>query len=190
MSIKKSPIPYKLYFTPNNNSTQNILKTTAQKLNLLESVGFHSENEMLHNFTAASVLAAVILEDNNVTLRFPNYFRTRPHKNYYRTQDFWLTRCSGILSDYLENEDLYSREGFLQLLYIVVKTQIEKENIEKFNTMPTQISSISHNIEPKMGCINDVSRKAVKPERFVKWSLYYFVYFVPFLNLMWVSMQY
>lgn len=190
MAIKSETIPYKLYFTPNNSYTQNVFKITAEKLKLNGSKGFASETEMLDDFRAANTLAGVVLLGHNVTLRFPNYFRTTTNNNYYKSQDFWLTRCTGLLDadNKKKHLDFYEREGFLQLLYTIIRSQLEVENkteIKEYE-MPALIS-MHHSIEPKVGCVNDVSRKPMTPDSFLNWSLYYFIYFVPFLNLVWAS---
>lgn len=137
---------------------------------------------MIQNFKADSVLAAVVFEPNNLTLRFPNYFRTRINKNYYRTQDFWLQKCFG----FLDPEDYYAREGFLALLYTIIMARIEMEKSNNF-VSPKSFSSMNYKFLPKMKCVNDISGIQLSWQRFFVWSLYYFIFFVPFLNLLWVS---
>lgn len=154
----------------------------AQKLQLNGSEGFANEHQMIENFKADFVLAAVVFEADNLTLRFPNYFRTRPNLNCYRTQDFWLTKCLG----FLDAEDYYAREGFLALLYTIVMTQIEMEQNINF-VKPQSFSSMNYRYLPKMKCVNDINGTQLSWQRFFLWSLYYFLYFVPFLNLLWVS---
>ncbi|XP_037807094.1 ATP-binding cassette sub-family A member 7 [Lucilia sericata] len=187
MGISSAKIPYNLYYTPVNNYNQNIFKLTAQQLNLSAAIGFDTENEMLEQFTAANTLAAVVLQGHNITIRFPNYFRTRPSKNYYKPHDFWLTRCSGLLdSANKKHLDYYDREGFLQLLYTTVATQLNVENLDvtKDYEMPKLIY-MHYNSEPKIPCVNDMHRRTITRESFLIWSLYYFLYLMPFLNLLW-----
>ncbi|KAI8118826.1 ATP-binding cassette sub-family A member 3 [Lucilia cuprina] len=187
MGINAAKIPYNLYYTPINNYTQNIFEITAQQLNLNAAIGFNMENEMLEQFTASNTLAAVILHGHNIIIRFPNYFRTRPYKNYYKPQDFWLTRCSGLLdSNNKKHLDYYDREGFLQLLYTLIATQLNVENpaVTKDYEMPKLIS-MHYNLEPKRSCVNDMNRKTITQKTFFIWSLYYFLYLLPFLNLLW-----
>ncbi|KAM7346948.1 phospholipid-transporting ATPase ABCA3 [Cochliomyia hominivorax] len=181
MNLNDTIIPYSLYFTPNTDRTKEIFQIVSRKLQLNGATGFPNEKKMVENFKSKSVLAAVVLEPYNITLRFPNYFRTRPYEEYYFPEDFWLTKCISFLDD----EDYYVREGFLTLLYTIVTTQMELEGDGETFVKPTSFSSMNYTMLPNIGCVNDLYHQPMTPERFLNWSLYYFIYFVPFLNLLW-----
>lgn len=190
-------IPYELYFTPNNDNTQNIVKICAKNLKLSGSRGFESEAEMINHFDAKKVFAGIVLNGSNFTLRFPNYFRTQYKKKAYRMPDFWLTRCSGYDEldklNHLKHVDFYAREGFLQLYDHLLKAYYKYKDISIDNTKQVYennsmiIRSVFPGVEPQMGCVGDIDRRGLTAEGFLNSALYSFIYFVPFLNLVWVS---
>ncbi|TMW51591.1 hypothetical protein DOY81_003318 [Sarcophaga bullata] len=195
MDISSDIIPYKLYFTPNDPTTQNIIKNTVTTFKISGSRGFDTEAEMISHFNAEDVFAGIVLNDFNMTLRFPNYFRTQYKKKSLRMIDFWLTRCSGYQElDKLENlkhVDFYVREGFLQLYDHLLKAKYNTDiSLEKtlkilatFNMM--SMSSLYHDADPEVGCVNNIDRRGLTAEGFLNSFLYSFLYFVPFLHLVW-----
>lgn len=197
MDISSDVIPYKLYFTPNDETTQSIIQNTVNTFKISGSRGFDTEAEMMSHFNAKDVFAAVVLNDFNMTLRFPNYFRTQYKKKALRMIDFWLTRCSGYKEleklEELKHADFYSREGFLQLYDNILKAKYNTDiSLEKtlkilvnFNVM--SMSSFYHDAIPEIGCVNDIDRRGLTAEGFLNSALYSFLYFVPFLHLVWVS---
>lgn len=197
MDISSDIIPYKLYFTPNDETTQNIIRRTVATFKISGSRGFDTEAEMISHFNAKDVFAGVVLNDFNMTLRFPNYFRTQYKKKALRMIDFWLTRCSGYkeidkLED-LKHVDFYAREGFLHLYHHLLKAKyntgvsLEKTLRILKNYKRLFMSSFYHDANPEVGCVNDIDRRGLTAEGFLNSALYSFLYFLPFLHLVWVS---
>lgn len=175
-------------FTPVTQTTMAIISNVSKILALKSSpVGFHDENLMIRNFNHNTTLAAVIFNQMtpkllSITLRFPSQLRSLQKGQTCGNFDcLWLIRNSNDL----ENTNSYDREGFLALQHTIFESWL------KFHdkvVVDGKLPSLEFNSIQSSGDIDhshdqgDTTTNAV-------WIFYYFLYFVPFLNLIWVSVK-
>ncbi|ALC48534.1 CG1801, partial [Drosophila busckii] len=128
---KREQTKYQLAYTPDTPMVAGIVETVARILELNGTTPFKTEEDLQNQFDDRTTLAGVVFEKLNehpneipetlsISIRFPSEFRTI---NPFQTEDrLWLTRCSGMVNPKRDNakdpdmlQDLYIREGFLQL---------------------------------------------------------------------------
>uniref|UniRef100_A0A1I8NCP5 ABC transporter domain-containing protein n=1 Tax=Musca domestica TaxID=7370 RepID=A0A1I8NCP5_MUSDO len=173
-------------FTPVTQTTMAIISNVSKILALKSSpVGFHDENLMIRNFNHNQTLAAVIFNQMtpkllSITLRFPSQLRSlQKGQTCGNFVCLWPMRNSNDL----ENTNSYDREGFLALQHTIFESWL------KFHdkvVVDGKLPSLEFNSIQSSGDIDhshdqgDTTTNAV-------WILYYFLYFVPFLNLIWIE---
>ncbi|KAH8252511.1 hypothetical protein KR032_000293 [Drosophila birchii] len=179
-----------LGYTPNTEFVSNLAAKVMATLELNATIPFDSEEDLENQLDERTTLAGLVFIGDltkvpkrlDVQIRFPSEFRTL--KTYQTEDRLWLTRCSGLIYTDREqvdkpiNQDIYIREGFLQLQHQVfmewyhqLSTLFESNN-EDPNVMV-------YNIQIKAADEHCAARSLVRLPTF----LYYFIYLLPFLNI-------
>ncbi|XP_037932196.1 ATP-binding cassette sub-family A member 5-like [Teleopsis dalmanni] len=182
----------KLSFTPRSAYAKRIAKNVVKKLNMKKAMGYKNETVMISQFNPQDTLAAIIFpkpkenggipEDFTVTIRFPSTFRTV--SDFEIRDNLWVTRCSGSDEVPDAKEDLYIREGFLQLqdaiyfeyiqIYYESLNDTEKTRIGQLDTSPFTIRPFIFNVP--LTCTNFSGSR-------YQLFLYYFAFLFTFLRL-------
>ncbi|KAH8416825.1 hypothetical protein KR222_006445 [Zaprionus bogoriensis] len=135
VEAKREQTKYKLAYTPQSAFVQDVVRTVALLLELNGTIGFDNSEVLQNQFDERTTLAAIVFENIekdqetvpkvlSFSIRFPSEFRTL---SPFLTEDrLWLTRCSGVVNAKRDNtndkdikQDIYIREGFLQLQHLV-----------------------------------------------------------------------
>lgn len=196
---KREQTKYKLAHSPNTKFVSEVIQEVATKLELNGSVGFDNAGALQNQFDERTILAGVIFKnididdemvpkELSISIRFPSEFRTL---SPFLTEDrLWLTRCSGVVNpkrdnskDSEINQDIYIREGFLQLQHLIF--------LEWFHKVRTQNPSTA--TEPRTEVFNVRLHEAA--ERCSSMDLYTvpsflfnFLFLLPFINIIRVSL--
>lgn len=200
MESQREQSKYKIAYTPNTVFTKEVVSTVAAILELNGTVGYEEAEALQSQFDDRVILAGIVFENLkknqedapkklSISIRFPSEFRTlRP----FLTEDrLWVKRCSGVVDskrdnvdDLNVNQDIYIREGFLQLQHLIF--------LEWLHKLRSQYTP--EYTEPQVEVLN--VRLKVADERCstmdiytVPLFLYNFVYLLPFINIIWVSAQ-
>lgn len=173
---------FTLYYAPVDKITRTLLTEVSKDLSLSgDAQGFDDESDLLQHFHRNKSLAAIIFQkittdSLSVTIRFPNEFRT-----VLRRQDRWWSTGFTTLIPGNNLPNPYIREGFLQIQHAVFKAWIKYFDASLFHKIP--IIDVNYFVHDTVRRIH-IHRK--NSANFL-WHLYHFLYFVPFLNLIWVS---
>ncbi|XP_073830436.1 ATP-binding cassette sub-family A member 17-like [Musca autumnalis] len=172
-----------IFYYPIQETTTTIMQNVSTSLSLADDPqGFESEIQMTYNFNKNSTLAAVIFHEYtsnslSITLRFPAPFRTLKNTN----GNCWSRQCFWSSTQNMDNmgfENLYAKEGFLQLQHSIFKAWLKFYDKGAEVQLPSiSFNSFQSNSENTSGSQGNASN-------FI-WTFYYFIYFVPFLNLVW-----
>uniref|UniRef100_W8C2K9 ATP-binding cassette sub-family A member 5 n=1 Tax=Ceratitis capitata TaxID=7213 RepID=W8C2K9_CERCA len=177
------PVPTNLLYTPEDATVSNIMGEVIKKLGLTEAEPFKTESEMMNKFDENTTLAAVQLNSVNNTLlevylRFPSEFRTL--KTEHEGMELWTTRCSGMLVSHVENknneqDDLYYREGFIQLQHQIFLQWLAKVHLKE---TPVKVAIRSFRQHTNWKACSFIKSN-------IMMFSYSFSFFLPFLNLVW-----
>ncbi|EDW65658.1 phospholipid-transporting ATPase ABCA3 [Drosophila virilis] len=191
---KREQTKYKLAHSPNTKFVSEVIQEVATKLELNGSVGFDNAGALQNQFDERTILAGVIFKNIDVndemvpkelsiSIRFPSEFRTL---SPFLTEDrLWLTRCSGVVNpkrdnskDSEINQDIYIREGFLQLQHLIF--------LEWFHKLRTQNPSTA--TEPRTEVFNvrlhePAERCSTMDLYTVPSFLFNFLFLLPFINI-------
>lgn len=174
---------FTLYYAPIDNVARTLLTEVSKNLSLSgDTQGFDDESDLLQHFNRNESLAAIIFQtlttdSLSVTIRFPNEFRT-----VLKRQDrWWSTGFTTLIPDNNNLQNPYIREGFLQIQHAVFKAWIKYCDASLFHKIP--IIDVNYFLHDSVRRIPIHRTNSVN----VLWHLYHFLYFVPFLNLIWVS---
>lgn len=153
-------------------------------------------------FDDRTTLAAIVFEnigkdqedvpkELSISIRFPSEFRTI---SPFLTDDrLWLRRCSGVVdakrdnvkdTDTDQKQDIYIREGFLQLQHMVFMEWLHKlraTHPPKFPEPQVKVTNVRLRVADERCSTMDIYT--------VPSFLYNFVYILPFINIIWVSAQ-
>ncbi|EDV47605.2 ATP-binding cassette sub-family A member 3 [Drosophila erecta] len=188
---KREKPKYILAFTPETAFTTDVVNKVAKTLELSSTLGYDSESEMQNQFDERTTLAGIVfnnLHDEgtplmlSISIRFPSQFRTITP---FLTEDrLWITRCSGRINPVRDRakhdkqQDIYIREGFLQLQHQVF--------VEWYHRLRTDV--ITTYTEPHVEVFNILMQAADEPCSVMSVAqlptfLYNFIYLLPFLNI-------
>ncbi|KAH8236950.1 hypothetical protein KR038_000867 [Drosophila bunnanda] len=180
-----------LGYTPNTPFVSGLAARVMMTLELNATIPFESADELENQLDERTTLAGLVfrgddLEDTpknlDVLIRFPSELRTV--KSYQTGDRLWITRCSGLIDadrDQVSKnvkQDIYIREGFLQLQHQVF--------LEWYRLL--RAATDSEYAEPNV-IMNSVPLKAAdEPCAAMSLArlpmfLYYFIYLLPFLNI-------
>ncbi|XP_075156656.1 phospholipid-transporting ATPase ABCA3-like [Haematobia irritans] len=182
--------PFSLLYAPIHPITTSIINETAKKLDLFGVEGYNSDYEDFDLYFYRKSYLAIIIFDKfspdilSVTMRFPNQFRTlHKGKDCWERFCYWSTRRYNFIKDTASSDgnsdvDLYIREGYLQVLHSLFMSWINYYDSSKY----TDISSLSINT-----FLHDSQQKKYFHRSLTNfaWFFYNFVYFLPFLNVIW-----
>ncbi|KAH8304374.1 hypothetical protein KR059_007590 [Drosophila kikkawai] len=181
-----------LGYTPKTPFVSNLAAKVVTTLELNATIPFENENELENQLDERTTLAGLVFKGDlsgpqpplvlDVSIRFPSEFRTL--KSFLTEDRLWLTRCSGQIDADREQvdknlkQDIYIREGFLQLQHQVF--------IEWYHLLREQFQSDFP--EPSVTMYNVRLKSADEPCAAVSLArlptfLYYFIYLLPFLNI-------
>lgn len=187
LSDSGKPIPTSLIYTPENETVTGIMNEVAKSLELTEAKPFITEKTMMNRFDNNKALAAVkfmsTTKDHlDIELRFPSEFRTKD-SNHEGTE-FWATRCNGILAEDAGEkgknvqDDLYLREGFLQLQHQIFSKWLSKVHEKDMNNVTVIVRAFRQHTNARMCSTNTKSN--------IMMFSCSFSFFLPFLNILWV----
>ncbi|XP_054087547.1 phospholipid-transporting ATPase ABCA3 isoform X2 [Zeugodacus cucurbitae] len=186
LSASGKEVPTHLVYMPEEEIATSIMNEVATSLGLTEAKPYKTEKIMMNRFDHNKTLAAVKLLsvtkarlDN--TLRFPHEFRTKDAN--HEGSEFWETRCSGILAEdagekrnYVQ-DDLYLREGFLQLQHKIFAIWLSKVHEKDINSIKVILRSFRQHTKEKT-CPDDTKSN-------IMMFSFSFAFFLPFLNILW-----
>ncbi|XP_002133848.2 ATP-binding cassette sub-family A member 2 [Drosophila pseudoobscura] len=189
---KREKTKYLLAFAPKTEFTELVINAVADELGMKGVQGYKNNAELQKHFDERTTLAGIIFHDSpakeppeslSISIRFPSEFRTI--KPFLTEARLWLTRCSGAVRDKQDNakdtdtnQDLYIREGFLQLQHHVFLQWFQQLKIKYPHTYT----------EPQVEVFNIRLRAANSPCTMMTLVrmpafLYNFLYLIPFLNI-------
>lgn len=193
---KREKTKYILAYAPIVPFAREITESVAKTLELNATIGFNSADQMQDQFDERTTLAGVVyynVESEgtplklSMSIRFPSEFRTI--LPFLTENRLWLTRCSGRINegrdrvtDQDKQQDIYIREGFLQLQHQIFTewyhrlrneftTEYPEPNVEVFNVL--------HKAQDESCTVMNMHR--------LPSFLYNFIYLLPFLNIIRVS---
>lgn len=179
-----------------------MITTVAALLELNGTTPFENSEVLQSQFDDRTTLAAIVFDnvgknqedvpkELSISIRFPSEFRTI---SPFLTDDrLWLRRCSGVVdakrdnvkdTDTDQNQDLYIREGFLQLQHLVFMEWLHKLRVAhppKFPEPQVEVTNVRLRVADERCSTMDIYT--------VPSFLYNFVYLLPFINIIWVSAQ-
>ncbi|KAH8390010.1 ABC transporter A family member 1 [Drosophila serrata] len=180
-----------LGYTPNTPFVSQLAGKVMMTLELNDTIPFESEDELENQLDERTTLAGLVFRGDdlndvpnklNMLIRFPSEFRTV--KSYQTEDRLWITRCSGLINSDREQvdknikQDIYIREGFLQLQHQVFLEWYHRL-LEKFNSEYSEPNVLMYNILLKAADEPCVAMSLARLPTF----LYYFIYLLPFLNI-------
>lgn len=190
---------FNLAYTPKTPFVHGLAKHVVKMLELNATIPFANEDELEDQFDEKTTLAGLIFNgvdadkegpplELSVTIRFPSEFRTM--SSFQTEERLWLTRCSGRINAEKEQvksgykQDIYIREGFLQLQHQIF--------LHWYHQLLVQL--VSNFQKPAVEMFNVHLRAAEEPCAAMSLArlptfLYYFIYLLPFLNIIRVSVQ-
>lgn len=171
----------------------------AAILELNGTTGFEDADVLQSQFDDRVILAGIVFEnvkknqneppkELSLSIRFPSEFRTL--KPFLTEDRLWLKRCSGVVDAKRDNvedldryQDIYIREGFLQLQHLIFVEWLHKLRsiYEPAYTEP-QVEVFNVRLKADERC-------STMDIYIVPLFLYNFVYLLPFINIIWVSAQ-
>ncbi|XP_037724735.1 ATP-binding cassette sub-family A member 2 [Drosophila subpulchrella] len=188
---KREKTKYSLAYTPKTPFTTDVARSVAKTLELNSTVGYRLESEMQDQFDERTTLAGIVFHEASrggtplklsISIRFPSEFRTIAP---FLTEDrLWITRCSGRINPgrdqakHYKQQDLYIREGFLQLQHQIFVEWYHRLRTDFITTYP----------EPNVEVYNILLNAADEPCSVMSIArlptfLYNFIYLLPFLNI-------
>lgn len=198
---KRAQTKYKLVYSPVTEFAKEIAETVTSELELNNSVGYDNQETLQNQFDDRTTLAGVIFDrlDNDnegvpkvlsVSIRFPSEFRTI--SPFLTEERLWLTRCSGVVNpkrdnvkDEHVNQDIYIREGFLQLQHQIFLAWFHKIRTQD-PTNYTEPQAEVFNVRLRMANERCFSMDFDSIPSF----LFNFIYLLPFINVIRVSRSY
>ncbi|EDW27106.1 GL16574 [Drosophila persimilis] len=189
---KREKTKYLLAYAPKTEFTELVINAVADQLGMKGIQGYKNNAELQKHFDERTTLAGIIFHDSppkeppeslSISIRFPSEFRTI--KPFLTEARLWLTRCSGAVREKQDNakdtdtnQDLYIREGFLQLQHHVFLQWFQQLKIKYPHTYA----------EPQVEVFNIRLRAANSPCTMMTLVrmpafLYNFLYLLPFLNI-------
>ncbi|KAH8284773.1 hypothetical protein KR054_000927 [Drosophila jambulina] len=188
---RRQKIRLNLGYTPNTPFVADLAERVRTTLELNQTIAFENEDVMENQLDERTTLAGLVFKGENlqdtpktldVNIRFPSEFRTV--KSYQTEDRLWITRCSGLIDSNREKvdkkvkQDIYIREGFLQLQHQVF--------IEWYRRLRNPFPSTY--AEPNVMMFNVRLKAADEPCATMSLNrlptfLYYFIYLLPFLNI-------
>lgn len=200
MESQREQSKYKIAYTPNSVFTKDVVSTVAAILELNGTTGYEDAEALQSQFDDRVILAGIVFEnvkknqedapkELSLSIRFPSEFRTlRP----FLTEDrLWLKRCSGVVDskrdnvdDSDSNQDIYIREGFLQLQHLIFVEWLHKlrsQYTPEYTEPQVEVFNVRLKVADERCSTMDIYT--------VPLFLYNFVYILPFINIIWVSAQ-
>ncbi|XP_030386748.1 ATP-binding cassette sub-family A member 3 [Scaptodrosophila lebanonensis] len=190
---KREKTKFYLAYSPKTPFVKEVVEAVATKLQLNDTIGFDNAEALQNQFDERTTLAGIVFYDIengekapktlSVAIRFPSEFRTI---SSFLTEDrLWVTRCTGVVNpkrdnakDDNVNQDIYIREGFLQLQHQIFVQWFHKI-ITDFPTSYPEPHVEVHNVRLK-ATEDTCSQVGVSsmPEFLIN-----FLYLLPFLNI-------
>ncbi|XP_061396882.1 ABC-type organic anion transporter ABCA8-like [Musca vetustissima] len=172
-----------LLYTPEHETTATIMHNVSKSLGLTENpMGYKNEDQMLNIFNRNTTLAVVIFHEFSsdflsLTLRFPSQFRTlQSGHNCSNSDCFWSMRN---VDSEIENLNIYLKEGFLQLQHSIFEAWAKFYN----KGLEEKLPSLSFKAFQHSAGGGQTQYDGQKNATHFIWTFYYFIYLVPFLNL-------
>ncbi|KAH8344779.1 hypothetical protein KR067_006857 [Drosophila pandora] len=189
---KREKTKYILAYAPIVPFAREMTESVAKTLELNATIGFNSADQMQDQFDERTTLAGVVYYNVeaegtplklSLSIRFPSEFRTI--LPFLTENRLWLTRCSGRINegrdrvtDQDKQQDIYIREGFLQLQH-----QIFTEWYHRLrNEFPTEYPEPNVEVYNILHKADDESCTSMNMHRLPTF-LYNFIYLLPFLNI-------
>ncbi|KAH8409300.1 hypothetical protein KR009_012306 [Drosophila setifemur] len=189
---KREKTKFVLAYTPSVPFAKEMTDSVAETLELGGTVPYKSEDIMQDQFDDRTTLAGVVyygLETEgtplalSISIRFPSEFRTI---SPFLTEDrLWLTRCSGKVRpgrdralDRDKEQDIYIREGFLQLqhqLFVKWYHRLRNEFASDYQEPNVEVYNILLKAADEPCSVMSVQRLPT--------FLFNFIYLLPFLNI-------
>ncbi|XP_037937452.1 ATP-binding cassette sub-family A member 3-like [Teleopsis dalmanni] len=170
-----------LVFTPKSEYAKLFARNIVEKFKMKTAVGYKNEYLMTSQFNPEKTLAGIVFPEGEnppdnftVVIRFPSTFRTLDLDD--ASEMLWTTRCGAgdELAD--ADEDLYIREGFLQL-----QTAIFQEFIQYKVTPPPETDKSRPILKPYL--LDTPPICLYLSESNYELFLFYFVFLYTFLRL-------
>lgn len=185
LSASGTPMPTNLIYTPDDATATGIMDEVAKSLKLTEAKSYKTEKTMMNRFDNNKTLAAVKFISTTKSnldneIRFPSDFRTKDSNQ--KGTELWATRCSGIIAqdagEKTVQDDLYLREGFLQLQHQIFAQWLQKLQEQNINNIKVIVRSFRQHTNARMCSTNSKSS--------ISMFCFSFSFFLPFLNILWV----
>nr|XP_036234396.1 ATP-binding cassette sub-family A member 3 [Bactrocera oleae] len=184
LSASGTPMPTNLIYTPDDATATGIMDEVAKSLKLTEAKSYKTEKTMMNRFDNNKTLAAVKFISTTKSnldneIRFPSDFRTKDSNQ--KGTELWATRCSGIIAqdagEKTVQDDLYLREGFLQLQHQIFAQWLQKLQEQNINNIKVIVRSFRQHTNARMCSTNSKSS--------ISMFCFSFSFFLPFLNILW-----
>ncbi|KAH8273383.1 hypothetical protein KR018_002046 [Drosophila ironensis] len=188
---KREKTKYNLAYAPNNRFAKEMTGQVAKILGLNGTVGYPNMKQMQDQFDERTTLAGVFYRGDltkppplslSVSIQFPSEFRTI--SPFLTENRLWQTRCSGRVNpgrdraqDEDNRQDIYIREGFLQLQHLIFVEWYHKLRLT-YKTQYTEPNVKVFNIQKQ----TDEACSAMSQKRLPTF-LFNFLYLLPFLNI-------
>ncbi|XP_030245571.1 ATP-binding cassette sub-family A member 3 [Drosophila navojoa] len=191
---KREQTKYKLAYSPDTPFVKRVVDVVTSVLELNNSIGYNDPETLQNQFDERTMLAAVVFDrlDQDpdaipkvlsVSIRFPSEFRTI---SPFLTEDrLWLTRCSGVVNSKRDNakdsdinQDIYIREGFLQLQHQVFLAwfhMLRSQDPSKATEPQTEVFNVRLRVANERCSTMDFDA--------IPSFLFNFIYLLPFINV-------